>query len=79
MSTLTYLASPRTQGDGLAMDRSVSGLRASVQCIWARCSVEGAVPVSARVCDFNPRKTCLTELGGVRKESELRGSSSQEN
>ena len=31
--------------------------------------VEGAVPMSARVCDFNPRKTCLAELGGVGKES----------
>ena len=41
--------------------------------------VEGAVPVSARVCDFNPRKTCLAELGELGKESECRGSSSQEN
>ena len=30
--------------------------------------VEGAVPVSARVCDFDPRKTCLAELGRARKE-----------
>ena len=42
-------------------------------------AVEGAVPVSARVCDFDPRKTCLAELGGLGKESESRGSSSQEN
>ena len=25
--------------------------------------VEGAVPMSVRVCDFDPRKTCLAELG----------------
>ena len=42
-------------------------------------AVEGAVPMSVRVCDFDPRKTCLAELGGVEKESEHRGSSSQEN
>ena len=30
--------------------------------------VEGVVPVSARVCDFDPRKTCLAELGRARKE-----------
>ena len=41
--------------------------------------VEGVVPVSARVCDFDPRKTCLAELGGVGKESERGGLSSQEN
>ena len=41
--------------------------------------VEGAVPVSARVCDFDPRKTCLAELGGLGKESERRGLSSQKN
>ena len=41
--------------------------------------VEGAVPVSARVCDFDPRKTCLAELGGVGKESKCRSSSGQEN
>ena len=36
-------------------------------------AVEGVVPVSARVCDFDPRKTCLAELGRARKESECRG------
>ena len=41
--------------------------------------VEGAVPVSARVCDSDPRKTCLAELGGVEKESECRGSSGRVN
>ena len=35
--------------------------------------VEGAVPVSARVCDFDPRKTCLAELGRARKEGTCRG------
>ena len=28
--------------------------------------------MSARVCDFDPRKTCLAELGGLGKESERR-------
>ena len=37
------------------------------------CDVKGAVPVSVRVCDFDPRKTCLAELGRARKESECRG------
>ena len=41
--------------------------------------VEGVVPMSVQVCDFNPRKTCLAELGGVGKERVCRGLSSQEN
>ena len=41
--------------------------------------VEGAVSMSVRVCDFDPRKTCLAELGGVEKESECRGSSGRVN
>ena len=36
-------------------------------------AVEGAVPVSARACDFDPRKTCLAELGRARKEGKCRG------
>ena len=35
--------------------------------------VEGVVPMSAQVCDFDPRKTCLAELGGVEKEGTCRG------
>ena len=35
--------------------------------------------MSVQVCDFDPRKTCLAELGGVGKESERRGPSSQDN
>ena len=33
--------------------------------------VEGVVPVSARVCDFDPRKTCLAELGRVGKRASV--------
>ena len=36
-------------------------------------AVEGVVPMSVRVCDFDPRKTCLAELGRARKEGACRG------
>ena len=34
-------------------------------------AVKGVVPMNVRVCDFDPRKTCLAELGGVGKRASV--------
>ena len=52
---------------------SLSLLPCPFQNLKFEPAVDGAVPVSARVCDFDPRKTCLAELGRARKEGTCRG------
>ena len=42
-----------------------------MHCTQGFATVEGVVPMSARVCDFDPRKTCLAELRRVEKRASV--------
>ena len=68
----TIVSQMKTWGHNPCYNPKEKSLRGS-EC---ESVVEGAV---AQVCDFDPRKTCLAELGGVGKERKCRGSSGQEN